>query len=501
MRSPSLRMALGLLSLALTLLLAADLVFRVFPLDGEEEWHRREHLAQRLASQVVSQYNLEPSRLEAMLPEMLGADPALRSIGLRLDGGQLVAASPGHDTIWRPLDKSAEGNTQFAVSVSRPRQSIPWAQVEVVYHPMNWNAWWSPQVRMLIFFSIGAMLFFALYLRRAFQYLDPGKVVPQRVQMAFDALSEAVVVLDQDGRIVMSNQAFDALTPDAASSPVGRRPHDLAWLQPSVPQEVVPWVACMEQASVNVGIEYEAASPARPLRKLIVNCSPVVDDKGRVRGCVISFTDVTALDAAHRRLVQVMEELRGSKEQLERQNSDLRRMATEDPMTGSMNRRAFFPLLESLFEHARRHGKPLTVLMADIDRFKAINDIYGHAAGDRVIQGFAAILRRGVRQNDIICRYGGEEFCIALPGADAQLAATIAERLRAMAAAELGGCIALGDAPVVTASFGIAQITESVPQAPQLVDQADQALYRAKRSGRNQVVQYEAEGAMASERA
>ena len=180
---------------------------------------------------------------------------------------------------------------------------------------------------------------------------------------------------------------------------------------------------------------------------------------------------------------------------------DLRRMATEDPMTGSMNRRAFFPLLESLFEHARRHGKPLTVLMADIDRFKAINDIYGHAAGDRVIQGFAAILRRGVRQNDIICRYGGEEFCIALPGADAQLAATIAERLRAMAAAELGGCIALGDAPVVTASFGIAQVTESVPQAPQLVDQADQALYRAKRSGRNQVVQFETEGAMAGERA
>ena len=70
-----------------------------------------------------------------------------------------------------------------------------------------------------------------------------------------------------------------------------------------------------------------------------------------------------------------------------------------------------------------------------------------------------------------------------------------------MAAAELGGCIALGDAPVVTASFGIAQVTESVPQAPQLVDQADQSLYRAKRSGRNQVVQFETEGAMAGERA
>jgi diguanylate cyclase (GGDEF)-like protein len=494
-------MSLGLLSLALTLLLAADLVFRAFPLNGEEEWHRRQHLAQRLASQVVSEYNLDPSHLNAALREMLGADAALRSIGLRLDSGELVAASPDHATIWRPSDKSAEGNTQFVVSASRPRQSTASAQVEVAYQPMSWNAWWSPQVRMLIFFSIGTMFFFALYLRRAFQYLDPGKVVPQRVQMAFDALSEAVVVLDQDGRIVMSNKAFDALTPDPANSPVGRRPHDLAWLQPSVPQKTVPWVACMEQAAVNVGIEYEAASPARPLRKLMVNCSPVVDDKGKVRGCVVSFTDVTALDAAHRRLVQVMEELRGSKEQLERQNVDLRRMATEDPMTGTMNRRAFFPLLESLFEQARRHGKPLTVLMADIDRFKAINDVYGHAAGDRVIQGFAAILKRGVRQNDIICRYGGEEFCVALPGADAQLAATIAERLRAMAAAELGGCIALGDAPSVTASFGVSQITEGVPQAPQLVDQADQALYRAKRCGRNQVVQFEPEGAVADERA
>lgn len=257
----------------------------------------------------------------------------------------------------------------------------------------------------------------------------------------------------------------------------------------------------MEQGAVNLGIEYEAASLARPLRKLVVNCSAVVDDKGGARGCVVSFTDVTALDEAHRKLVHVMDELRGSKEQLERQNADLRRMATEDPMTGTMNRRAFFPLLESLFEQARRHGTPLTVLMADIDRFKSINDIYGHAAGDRVIQGFASILKRCVRQNDIICRYGGEEFCIALPGADADLAAAIAERLRAAAAAELGGCIALGDAPMVTASFGIAQMTESAPHAPHLVDQADQGLYRAKRTGRNRVVDFTAENAVASESA
>ncbi len=494
-------MSLGLLSLTLTLLLAADLMFRVFPLDGEEEWHRREHLANQLASRVMSQYSLDASLVPALLPELLRTDPALRSIGVRLDSGELVVGSREHETLWRRSDRAAEGRTQFAVSVSRPRQTMPWGQVEVAFQPMSWNAWWSPPVRMLVFFSTAAALVFALYLRRAFQYLDPGKVVPQRVQMAFDALSEGVIVLDQDGRIVMSNKAFNGLSPDGAATPLGRRPQELKWLHPCAPEKVPPWITSMEQGAVNLGIEYEAASLARPLRKLVVNCSAVVDDKGGARGCVVSFTDVTALDEAHRKLVHVMDELRGSKEQLERQNADLRRMATEDPMTGTMNRRAFFPLLESLFEQARRHGTPLTVLMADIDRFKSINDIYGHAAGDRVIQGFASILKRCVRQNDIICRYGGEEFCIALPGADADLAAAIAERLRAAAAAELGGCIALGDAPMVTASFGIAQMTESAPHAPHLVDQADQGLYRAKRTGRNRVVDFTAENAVASESA
>lgn len=500
-QSLSLRMALGLLSLALTLLLAADLMFGVFPLDGEQEWHRRDHVAQRLASRVAAQYSLEEARLPALLAEMLRTDAALRSIALRRDDGQLVVAAPGHEDIWHPSDKSAEGQTQFVVALSRPRQPSPWGQVEVAFQPMNWNAWWSPPVRMLLFFSAGAALFFALYLRRAFQYLDPGRVVPQRVQMAFDALSEGVVVLDHDGRIVMSNNAFSALSPDGAVSPVGRIPQNLPWLRPCLPDQVAPWIACMRQVEVRLGIEYEAAPPARPVRKLIVNCSPVVDDKKMARGCVVSFTDVTALDAVHRKLVHVMDELRGSKEQLERQNLDLRRMATEDPLTATMNRRAFFPMLESLFDKARRQGTPLTVLMADIDKFKAINDVYGHAAGDRVIQGFSAILKRGVRQNDIVCRYGGEEFCIALPGADARLAATIADRLRATAAQELGGCITMEDAPVITVSFGMTALTEHVPHVPQLVEQADQALYLAKRGGRNRVVEFGPEGAVAAKRA
>ena len=86
-------MSLGLLSLTLTLLLAADLMFRVFPLDGEEEWHRREHLANQLASRVMSQYSLDASLVPALLPELLRTDPALRSIGVRLDSGELVVGS------------------------------------------------------------------------------------------------------------------------------------------------------------------------------------------------------------------------------------------------------------------------------------------------------------------------------------------------------------------------------------------------------------------------
>lgn len=157
--------------------------------------------------------------------------------------------------------------------------------------------------------------------------------------------------------------------------------------------------------------------------------------------------------------------------------------ARTDLLTQLPNRRGFREALDLELERARRSGAPMSVLAGDVDHFKDVNDRAGHHVGDAVLQRVAVLLRDGVRQIDVAARIGGEEFAVILPGADAQAAFAIAERLR-VAVRD-----AFADATVpITISFGIATHPEHAETASSLVRTADEALYGAKASGRNRTV-------------
>ncbi len=163
-------------------------------------------------------------------------------------------------------------------------------------------------------------------------------------------------------------------------------------------------------------------------------------------------------------------------------------MAITDALTGLFNRRYMESHLGTLIEQAAARGKPLSALVIDIDYFKAINDSHGHDAGDDVLRDFALRIKRSIRGIDLACRYGGEEFVIVMPETDMAVAAMVAERLRRRIAAESFG-IAQGARHVaVTISIGIAGFRGKDDTAASLLKRADQALYRAKRDGRNRVV-------------
>ena len=221
---------------------------------------------------------------------------------------------------------------------------------------------------------------------------------------------------------------------------------------------------------------YANAAAARLDERLqqAVAVTPVdVADGGR--HCLIQITDVS---------IAV-----GREKLLREQTLVLRSQTFADGLTGIANRRHFDVAIEREHRRARRHGTPLSLLMIDIDHFKAYNDHYGHQKGDQcLIQVAAALSGMLKRSADLMARYGGEEFAMILPDTDTaqatQMAETIRARAEALAIAHAHG----GDSGVVTISIGVA--TRSVASAVSidtLIGAADRALYRAKKNGRNRV--------------
>jgi diguanylate cyclase (GGDEF)-like protein len=174
-------------------------------------------------------------------------------------------------------------------------------------------------------------------------------------------------------------------------------------------------------------------------------------------------------------------------DQLARANAQLAELAVTDALTGLYNRRYLYQQIEREFARAQRYKRPLACLMLDLDHFKAVNDTYGHQVGDRVLTLVGDVLRASLRNTDMAARFGGEEFVILAPETPAEACLVVAERIRSRIAEQ--SAAANGEIPRVTVSIGVC--TTEHPQASvqdELVRLADEALYRAKESGRDRVV-------------
>jgi diguanylate cyclase (GGDEF)-like protein len=171
---------------------------------------------------------------------------------------------------------------------------------------------------------------------------------------------------------------------------------------------------------------------------------------------------------------------------LRRQRDRMRELAERDPLTSLSNRRAGEVVLRRMHAEAQAHRRPMAVVFVDLDRFKVINDAHGHDVGDAVLVEVAARLQAGLRQGDMVARLGGEEFVLLLPDSDATAAEALSERLRAAIAA---APVESGAGPLaITASFGVAVLDPARPVGvKELLKRADEAMYRAKREGRDRV--------------
>ena len=284
-----------------------------------------------------------------------------------------------------------------------------------------------------------------------------------------DSLPDASYFVGRDGFIAYWNEAAERMT-GYSRDEILRGPTtsevlafadgaggELGW-------EDYPAARCLREASsVNVHVSMRC----RDDRRIWVEARalPVRDASGSLAGGLVVLRDATSKAAVQEALRQARLE------------------AESDPLTGLANRRRMDRLLASRLEAEGRAGRPFSLILVDLDHFKAINDGWGHGVGDRALVSFGAMLKAHSRAQDLVARFGGEEFVVLLPDLPLEVAARIAERLR-LATADAAPEELAGHR--LTASFGVAQ---AVPgeSASQLLRRADAALYRAKAWGRDRV--------------
>lgn len=201
----------------------------------------------------------------------------------------------------------------------------------------------------------------------------------------------------------------------------------------------------------------------------------------------INFPELEARVRSMLRIKRLQDQLDEKNREMEIVNKRLRKLSITDGLTELFNHRHVHELLHEEFERSKRSGEAMAVVMMDLDKFKQVNDTYGHPTGDVILFETAEILRETAREIDMLGRYGGEEFVAILPGANEEAAAQFAERIRHAVSEH----VYRDEEHEVrmTVSCGVASFpTESVETPDELVKQADQALYEAKESGRNRVV-------------
>ncbi len=291
----------------------------------------------------------------------------------------------------------------------------------------------------------------------------PDRPSAETHRLAFEESPEGMLVADAENRVTAANPAAARL--------LGLAPEDLRergvcdFLGGAEPCRECFFRRVILQGETVRDLEQTVALAGGGRRQLFVSASPIAAGEGRARGAVYLLRDAAGVKVIDQRL---------------------REEAATDPLTGLANRRALDRALAVEIARARRHARGLALLLIDVDEFKKYNDAHGHPAGDELLKTLAKILTVDSRPEDLAARWGGEEFVLLLPEADAAAARAKAERLREEVASWPfpGG--------PVTVSVGLSALSrhDRHSGSAELLKTADEALYAAKRAGRNRVAEF-----------
>ena len=437
------------------------------------------------ASQAVESRSTDA--LEAVFSSLVERENTIRSIAIRQKNGFLVAGTSNHLFDEAPESDSSALENQMRIPMFSGDNL--WGDLEVVFTAneseqkdarFSISFLWS-----VCFLAITGFASNLVFLRRALSDLDPNAVVPQRVHSALDVLAEGLVVIDEKENILLANSAFCKKVGRPSSYLLGMSLSSLDWPRSELSNEP-PWYPVLAGETAESSSQMELVMPNKDIYTFAIRAVPVEGEENTIRGAIVTFDDLTDVERANGELRKTLDKLEDFQNDLERQNKELFVLATRDSLSNTLNRRAFFETFENIFNESVALQEELCCIMVDIDKFKAINDQFGHGAGDKVIRKVAEILSSTSRATDIVGRYGGEEFCLILPGTTLEKAIKISNNMREIIEVEAG--VHVHPVSRITASFGVSSTAHHAVDPLDLCNQADRALYIAKRSGRNKVV-------------
>ena len=553
----AIKLAVALVCVGLGILVVASVV-GILPVGDETLQARRGRLVDAVVQLTVDDVTTAGwTGINRRLQRLVDADDTLLSIGVRSKWGQLHAGTRRHDDIWtagrQTTDQTKRSpgptsdDTLQPIVVGLTVANANWGQIEFAFaaSPAAAQIWYAtPLARLLIFYGLIGTIIYAILVIRILGVFKQTQVVPDHVKGALDTLAEGLLLLDGRSRIVFANQAFADSVRSTATRLQGLPVDELTWRphrgddndadsvadvdavadpptgdedpptgdddpptgDDDPTQATWPWREALSSGKQQTGSMLQLSDDQRDPVVFSINATPLQQGQSAGEpsnanrsaehsgGVLVTFRDVTLEQRHKNELREMLRLLSDSRDEIEQKNQRLEILATRDSLTGCLNRRAFFEKFDAVWADSIDRHLKLSALMIDIDHFKSVNDTYGHHIGDEVLRAVASVLRERHEDDGIVCRYGGEEFCVLLPGADVERAAALAEQTR-IAITKL-----VFDEPAelrLTASLGISELRFDPADPQGLINQADACLYVAKREGRNRVIVYHP--AMASE--
>lgn len=488
--SPLVRVSFSLTLLTVSMLLIADLL-GLIPDTRHAELQSRKFVAESLAVQLSNEITHKRLQsIDQILQSVVERNDIITSVAVRKSNNELVSEFGGHEQYWTL--QAGDKSTAKEVLVPLFNGQSRWGSVELTFTGLAGNSGifslGSSFLGILLFISLGGFLVYLLFLKRALRELNPDAVIPERVSKALDTLSEGLLIVDQKGFVVFSNLAFAMKMGLKPKELLGKDIGGFGWEKHGKENASLqqPWLDVLAGHAKTRSATLKLKNGLGEVRILTVNASPITATEGKIRGVLITFDDITEVEAKNEALNRALDKLKSSQSEISKQNKELHWLASRDPLTGVLNRRALTQNMDLLFQEAQAQGGELCCVMVDIDHFKSVNDQYGHALGDETIKLVTQILSECSRSGDLVGRLGGEEFVVVLPDTDIKAAAVIAERMRlGIHRAEKSH---IHSELQITSSFGVSALKDGAASASDLLARADKGLYAAKENGRNRVI-------------